>query len=378
MKKLILSIVLLAIPLLFVCTRPVFAQTNSNEYNSATVLKVQSVSEESGYQVNDITIKVTSGSLSGKILDVSDTQTNTKSPYYYAPGDQILFTYTVGSHGTITAYITDFDRRGQLIFLMLLFFALILLVCRKQGIFALIGMSLSVLIVVGFMIPHIDAGGDPFIFSIIAAAIIIPLTYSLAHGIHRKTLVAIFASYITLLVTIILAFIFLAFAHLSTIIPTDEMNYLQQTSSAVDLRDIFLAGFVIGTVAILNDITVSQASIVRSLYYANKTLSIHQLSAHAMSVGRDHIASLVNTLILVYIGINLPLVITTFDPSQPVLFDINGQPIALEIIRTFSASIGIVLAVPITTYIAALVYKHGILKNIHVPSFLQFTHEDDL
>jgi uncharacterized membrane protein len=375
MKKLILCIVIvLSVGCLFF-PQKALAQSSDSGYNSATVEQVRSQYTNNDYLTSNITLKVTSGALQGKTIHAIDTESTTSTQYYYKPGDNVLFTYSTNSSGKVTAYIVDFDRRGQLLLLMVLFFALLAFVCRKQGIFSILGMLVSIAVIMWFLIPQIDAGKDPFILSLIAAFFIIPITYSLAHGIHRKTLVAIISSYITLAITTILAYAFLIFANLSTIIPNDELNYIQQTQGALDLRNLFLAGFVIGAVAVLNDITISQASIVRSLYYANKKISINELFSHAMSVGRDHIASLVNTLILVYIGVSLPLVITTFDPSQPVLFDINSQTIALEIVRTFTASIGIVLAVPITTYVTALVYKKGLLQNVKVPKFLQFGAE---
>jgi uncharacterized membrane protein len=205
------------------------------------------------------------------------------------------------------------------------------------------------------IIPNIMQGNDPLFSTIIGAVFIIPITYYLAHGLNKKTTVAIIGTVLTLIVTAILAYAFVEAAKL-TGYAAEEAVYLQNAKGgALNVKSVLLAGFIIGALAVLNDITISQASIVRSLLKSNHDLSFKELYANAMSVGKDHVASLVNTLILVYAGASLPLFLLFYNNNLPFTSVTNQEIIATEIVRTLVSSIGIILAVPITTALAAAI-----------------------
>jgi uncharacterized membrane protein len=131
------------------------------------------------------------------------------------------------------------------------------------------------------------------------------------------------------------------------------------TASALDLRGLLVAGIVVGALGVLDDVTVSQVSIVAALRRANPGLGWRLLYREAMSVGRDHVASTVNTLVLAYAGASLPLLLFFTQGDQPVERLLTSELIAVEIVRMLVGSIGLVASVPITTALAALVMGAG-------------------
>jgi len=159
---------------------------------------------------------------------------------------------------------------------------------------------------------------------------------------------------IALIITGILANIFVEAAKL-TGFASEEAGFLQVAKGgAINMKGLLLAGIIIGLLGILDDVTVSQAAIVFQLKEANNRLKFNQLYQRAMRVGQDHIASMINTLILVYAGASLPLLLLFIDSPRPFLEVVNYEIIADEVVRTLVGSIGLILAVPLTTLIASL------------------------
>jgi len=184
---------------------------------------------------------------------------------------------------------------------------------------------------------------------------IIPATFFLSHGFNKKTWIAIGGTLIALIITGVLADIFVEGAKL-TGFASEEAGFLQAHKlGLINIKGLLLAGIIIGVLGVLDDITVSQSAIVQQLKEANSKLKAGELYKKAMSVGKDHIASMVNTLILVYTGAALPLLLLFIDNPHPFSDIINYEIIADEVVRTLVGSIGLMLAVPITTFIAAFI-----------------------
>ena len=223
-------------------------------------------------------------------------------------------------------------------------------------------MGLSFAVVFSYMLPQIKSGQDPIFTVFFATALIAPVTFILSHGWNKKTAVAIGSTLITLLVTSLLAQYFIGSVRL-TGFASEEAGFLETVSPhSINMAGLLLAGIILGTLGILDDITISQAAIAYQLYDAQPKISFRELYHRTMDVGRDHIASLVNTLILVYTGAALPLFFLFFESGRSFSEVVNYEMIAEEIVRTLVASIGLVLAVPITTILACIVLKKKILK----------------
>jgi uncharacterized membrane protein len=182
------------------------------------------------------------------------------------------------------------------------------------------------------------------------------LTIPLVHGGGAKSLAACLGTALALGLTLALADLFAGFAHLSGL-TSDEAVYLSATTH-VSIRGLLLAGMVIGALGVLGDTTVTQASTVLALRRANPALGFRELVVHATSVGRDHIAATVNTLVLAYTGAALPLLIVFSIGGTSFGAAVNSEAIAEAVVATLVGSIGLIAAVPVTTALAALLALH--------------------
>jgi uncharacterized membrane protein len=336
-----------------------FAQTPQSDVYEATITSIKQTDKinlQTKAPIRTINMEITSGKLKGRTFNIQDNTVPTNHQIDYQKGTKVIVTYSKDPQGSEVIYITDVARQTPLLLLLLIFILLTIVVGRLQGVTSIIGMTISFVVIGNFIVPNILIGNNPVLITFFGAVLIIPTTYYISHGLNKKTTIAIIGTFITLLFTGILAYFFVNLAHLSGY-SSEEASYLQNIGPQIDIKSILLSGFLIGILAVLNDITVSQASIVNSLFKAKPSLSVKELYTNAMSVGKDHIASLVNTLILVYAGASLPLFILFSSSNGPWNLVINQEVIAAEVIRTLISSIGIIAAVPLTTYLAALAYK---------------------
>ncbi len=270
----------------------------------------------------------------------------------YSINDRVLVNLSLGIDGKQEYVIVDFIRRDSLVLLTIVFVILLLAIAKWKGLFALLGMIFTFFVVFVFVLPRILAGDNPIIIAIIASLIIIPISFYVAHGINKKTTIAIIASVISLVITAILASVFSYIGHL-TGFSSEEAGMLSVNLGNLNMKGILLAGIVIGTLGVLDDITISQAAIVDELATTAKLTKPKDLYNRSMIIGKDHITSMVNTLVLAYAGASLPLLLIFTQNPHPFTEIINYEFLAEEIIRTLVGSIGLILAVPITSLIAA-------------------------
>ena len=298
---------------------------------------------------------VTDGSIKGKNITVENGDIQRVNVPEYKAGDKVIVTATKDFEGNDKYFIQDYIRRDSLYLLFFFFLVVAVVIGLKRGILALVGMAFSFLIIFSFILPQISQGRDPILIAVIASIAIIPVTFYLSHGINRKTTSAIIGTFIALVLTGILANVFVEAARL-TGFASEEAGFLQnEMNGQINIKGLLLAGIIVSVLGILDDITVSQAAVVYQLKKLSPTLGFKDLYLHAMDVGRDHIASVVNTLVLVYTGAAMPLLLLFVNSSRPFGQVINHEVIAEEIIRTLVSSIGLILAVPITTLLTAYV-----------------------
>jgi uncharacterized membrane protein len=251
-------------------------------------------------------------------------------------------------------YFSDYQRRGPLTALAVFFILAVVAFARWRGLFALWGLAISFAVLVRFILPAILEGKNPVAVAVVGSAAIMFVTLYLAHGINARTTTAVLGTVGALFITGLLAWIFVAGSHL-TGMASEESGLLAASLSGVSLQGLLLGGIVIGSLGVLDDVTVTQASAVWEIHRANPAYGFSRLYAAGLRVGRDHIASTVNTLVMAYAGASLPLLVL-FTLSSRQLGDVlTGEIVAQEIIRTLVGSIGLVSAVPITTALAAFV-----------------------
>ena len=307
--------------------------------------------------LQDLQIEILNGDLKGELLDLQHADTGSARPRDYEVNDLVLvYGYPV-STGEVEYVVADYVRGPSISVLFALFVLVVLGVTRFQGLRALLGMVGSFAILFFVLIPMLLSGGDPILSTLLAILLMVPVLFYFTHGFSRKTTVAVVSTLATLFVTGALAWLFTDLANVSGLGTEDAFFLNLDTGGQLSFRGLFMAGILLGTLGVLDDVTISQASVVKELVKANSKLGFKDLFNRAMNVGRDHIASVVNTLILVYTGASLPLLLF-FSLGTTELFVIfNYEFMAEEIVRTLIGSIGLTLAVPITTVMAAFAYK---------------------
>ncbi|MFA5026025.1 MAG: YibE/F family protein [Candidatus Shapirobacteria bacterium] len=273
----------------------------------------------------------------------------------YTVGDRVLVNITTGLEGE-EYVITDFIRKDSLMLLSIIFVILLVLVAKWKGFSSLLGMLFTFFVVFTFILPRLLVGDNPILVAVGASLVIIPVSFYLAHGLNKKTTIAIISSVISLIITAVLASIFTQIGHL-TGLSSEEAGMLSIDQGNLNMKGILLAGIVIGALGVLDDITISQAAIVDELAKTANLTKAKDLYTRSMVIGKDHITSMVNTLVLAYAGASLPLLLIFTNNPHPFSEIINYELIAEEIIRTLVGSIGLILAVPITTMIAANWYR---------------------
>ena len=300
-------------------------------------------------------ILVTYGSLKDKKIVVENGNLPTSNLQKYKIADYLVINYSQDFEGNDNFYITDYVRRDTLFWLFVVFVVIAVAIGRWQGMTSLVGMAISFLVIFKFILPKISSGSPPVQIAILGSLVIIPATFLLSHGINKKTGIAIVGTLISLIITGLLANTFVMASKL-TGFASEEAGFLQAYKPGlINIQGLLLAGIIIGVLGILDDITISQSAIVQQLKAANPRLKFQELYTKAMSVGKDHIASMVNTLILVYTGAALPLLLLFINNPHPFSEVVNYEIIAEEIVRTLVGSVGLMLAVPITTIIASFI-----------------------
>lgn len=357
-NKLFFFLFLLILPF-FCLNQPIHAYGDKNsESVEARIIKIVEekqiviMDKEQLYQKLELELNTPDK----KVINVENGDLPLANIIKYSVNDNVLVTRNINLDGTEEYFITDFIRNDSLILLSILFVFLLIIVAKWKGLFSLFGMIFTFIIIFTFVLPRLLAGDNPILIAIGASLVIIPVSFYCAHGFNKKTTVAIIGSVISLIITAILASIFTQIGHL-TGLSSEEAGMLSIGQSNLNMKGILLAGIVIGTLGVLDDITISQAAIVDELANTAKLTKTKDLYSRSMVIGKDHITSMVNTLVLAYAGASLPLLLIFTNNPHPFSEIMNYEMIAEEIIRTLVGSIGLILAVPITTLIAANWYK---------------------
>ncbi len=265
---------------------------------------------------------------------------------------------TTAANGTTSLVYSfyDFKRERPLILLGIIFVAVAVAVGRQRGLRSLIALVISLVILAKFMLPAITQGSSPILVSLVGASAVMLIALYLSHGVNARTTSAVIGTLASLAITGLLASLAVEAARF-TGLSNESSAYLRATSSGIDIRGILLAGIIIGALGVLDDVTVTQSSAVWELHQTDPNLHPAELYRSAVRIGRDHIASAVNTLVLAYAGASLPLLLLFSQTGTPLGEVLNGEPVATEVVRMLAGSIGLMASVPITTALTALVVK---------------------
>jgi len=275
-----------------------------------------------------------------------------------ATGDHIRITRQVGPSGVTTYAFYDYERTWPLVVLAAVFAVVIVAVAQWRGMRALFGIVVAFLVLVVFLLPALRDGTAAIPVSLVASAVILYAVIYLAHGVSLRTSAALLGTLTSLLLAAVLSWGAIELAHL-TGLSEDQNNEVAAYMGHVSITGLLLAGFIIGSLGVLNDVTVTQASTVFELAGVGDGGSRRTIFVGAMRVGRDHIASTVYTLVLAYAGSALPLLLL-FSVANRSLGDVlTSESVAIEIARSAVGGIALALSVPLTTAIAAVLATPG-------------------
>lgn len=296
-----------------------------NEYVLGKVLSITDEGTEGwegfedAYQI--VLVKIESGEGAGDVVTLEYRSSSIGfAQIALREGETLILVKTTDTEGQISYSILD-KFRLPVIFALAIFFALLAIALgRWKGMMSLIGLGVSLAVLVGFVVPHIMAGENPVLISAMGSLMIAITSLFLAHGFTRRTLIAFLATILVLGFAFVLSYLVVLFAMLSGANSEEavflQVGYLQ----TLDLRGLLLGGLVIGALGVLDDVTTAQVAAVEEIHRANRALDTRELYRRGISVGREHIASLVNTLALAYVGASFPLFLLFSMPDTPPLF----------------------------------------------------------
>ncbi len=322
--------------------------------------------EEREFQL--LNVEILSGEYKGQEIEVEgfnyvDTYF-ANSNFWFEEGDRI----TVGlqiENGEITrAYPIGYTRDVPTYILGGLFIALLLFFGKVKGLKSVITLGLTVFILFKFMIPYLLEGYNPVLLVLITGAIVTTLTFVIVSGISRKTLAAIAGTVGGLGAAALISFIFMSLMKMSGFHGEEEiMLGMLDSENSIDLSGLLLAGIIIGALGAVMDVAISIASSLEEVKRNNQKASYKDLFKSGMNVGGDIMGTMANTLILAYVGASLPILLLMNAYEYPFGELIHMEVYSVEILRTLAGSIGLVLAIPITAFVSALLLSKQEIKT---------------
>lgn len=367
-KKIILSLLFL-----FSFSQAVSAEAviASDVVTSVKARVVEVLSEEKnqveGTEINFFVqyLRVTpiEGDMKGQVLEVRND---------YLPlqeGDTFFLNKLIeGDTGKQSLTVGDFYRVPQMMFFVFMFVGVVLLFGGKQGLRGLLSLIGSLLVIMYLLLPGVMNGFSPIWLSILCSSIIIVIGSFVTHGFTKTTLSAVIGMIVTVLLTGALAWFAVHFVALSGFESEDSIYLNFNTGGHIDFQGLLLGGIIIGLLGVLYDAAIGQSVAVEELYRASERMSPRRVYLRALRIGREHIGALVNTLAIAYVGASLPLLLLFFGSSLPLESIVNKEQFAAEVVRTMVGSIGLVLAVPITTLISVMMLKSFRGKGVDMDS----------
>lgn len=339
-------------------------------YYKGQIIEIPKTADDAGtgeLSTQKLLIRILDGDQKGQMVTIENAGTEIiNGGEAFKVGDKVVIHKTTYQSET-NYYIEDIYRFPALMWATLIFIAVALVFSRWRGFASILGLAITVAVIVKFVAPRVVAGHDPLLTCLIAALLIGFIPMFLAHGFNKRTSIALASTVLTLIITVGLA---AGFVHFSKLFGngSEESLFLQiDPNHQINMQGLLLGAIILGALGVLDDITTAQSAVVDELKKANPKLGFKELYVGGLSVGREHIASLINTLFLAYAGASLPLfLLLNINSGTPIWALLNSEFIAEEIIRTLVGSIALILAVPITTLLAAWFSRHTQTKREEV------------
>ena len=345
-----------------------FAQEVHNEYQGTyrgEVLEIESEEmrvipgTDTEHLYQNIKIRILDGPEMGDIITIESDYLELDK------GDKFYFNHNVYIDGTEDYAVVNIDRRGSLVVFGLLFVAAVVLLGGWQGVRSLLALAGSFVAIFYMLLPGLLQGWNPLLISLLVASGILAAAIFFTHGFNRESTVAYVGTMISVLLTGILAIIAVHSSDLSGFVGDESVYLNMNTNGTLNFAGLLLGAIIIGVLGVLDDIAVTQAAVVTELFDSNKNIGRREVYQRALRVGREHVGALVNTLVLAYAGVSLPLLLYFYMSPISIWSLINSEIFATEIIRTIVGSIGLVMTVPIVTGLAVFYLKGYKSKHGH-------------
>ncbi|WP_433167522.1 YibE/F family protein [Kribbella sp. CA-247076] len=251
----------------------------------------------------------------------------------------------------------DHDRSQPLLLLAALFAVAVVALSRWRGFAALIALAVTAVMLTQFILPAILKGSNPLVVAVVGGTVIMTIALFLTHGITAEASIALSGTIAALGLTVLLGWFFTELTQLSGL-ASEGASAAKQFAPDLNLTGLLVAGMVIGALGVLDDVTVTQAAAVWELSAANPSASRRELIGAGLRIGRTHVASVVNTLVLAYAGAAMPTLIVFAIQGLPGRYVVSTETVAMEVVRGLVGSLGIIAAVPLTTALAAMAVAH--------------------
>jgi uncharacterized membrane protein len=321
--------------------------------------------------VQQVRVELRSGSKAGEVVNFENDLV------LLEPGNRIFVNRLIAIDGEEYYTFKDIERRVQLAILGIILLVLIVVFAGWQGARAVLSLVFSIVAILVLLVPALLAGYDPALASFGIAAVILAVTLFVTHGFRPHVTIAYLGTMLAVGVTCLVAWLSVDWLGL-TGFSADASVYLNfATGGQLDLAGLLLGSIIIGLLGVLDDVSITQASVVQELRRANNTLGWQSLYERSVRVGRDHVGSLVNTLALAYVGAALPLVLLFAQSGAPLLDVLNQEVIAAELLRIMVGSMGLILAVPLTSILAAYYFSTRTVDSAASPSHSHHHHHHD-
>jgi uncharacterized membrane protein len=310
------------------------------------------VTEQTEFNCFNYDIEILGGEYKGEIVETMPTWINNEEDLF-KENSKVYVSQTKDIQGNEVWTIESYSRENALLFLGIIFVILIVAITGLRGLTATLGLVISFCTLYFFAIPRLNMGANFLLISIITLFILLCASTFITYGFNIKSLIAFVSTLLGILLIASIGYLVISQLNISGTGEEASAMLFDTTQGVVRLSWVFLLSIVIGALGVLDDVTIGQASSMMEIYDTDKSLNSNELFKKTMNIGKDHIASMVNTLFIAYAGSSFSLImlLSANNPNFRIL--INTGFVVEEITRTLVASIGLILIVPLTSFIAS-------------------------
>jgi uncharacterized membrane protein len=303
-------------------------------------------------QCDEATVELTSGPDKGQVVPIQVPKSGQTSIPVKAGQSIMLGVQDAPTVADRYSYV-DHDRTKPLLWLAVVFAVAVVALSRWRGFAALIALAVTAVMLTQFILPAILKGENALLVAVVGGTVIMAIALFLTHGINAESSIALSGTVAALGLTVVLGWFFTKFCQLSGL-ASEGASGAKALVPDIDLTGLLVAGMVIGALGVLDDVTVTQAAAVWELSASNPSASRRELVGAGLRIGRTHVASVVNTLVLAYAGASLPVLLVFAIQDLPGRAVLSTESVAVEVVRGLVGSLGIIAAVPLTTALAAM------------------------